>query len=353
MLRAAVIGCGRMGAEPSERLEGLIPPGWIPISHVESFIQAKDVELVALSELDPVRLEWAGEFYHISALFENYNDLLKTVSPDIIGVATRTPEKLNILQAACNCGIKGAYVEKPFANTLQDTRKILDDAKNANVVVSYGVNRRYHSVYRHARDLIRSGEIGDLLEIVIEFGEGPLLWSHPHSVDLMVFLSGQCPIEAQAELRDSTVVKLSDSIIDSDPVISYAHFWFDGGAHGLIVRGGGCSVRANGTHGSLEILSDGASIYLRKSNGQQKGYFLLHQTIFPVMQRSATVVALEELVKNINGELTESISHDEIYFGMQMLWGCVFSHLQKGIKCRLADMPNDLTITGRLGDLYA
>lgn len=353
MLKAAVIGCGRMGAEPSMRFEGVIPPGWTPLSHVESFIHAKDIELVALAEVNSARLEWAGEYYHIAALFGNYNDLFKAVSPDIIGIATRTPEKLDILREACNSGVKGAYIEKPITNNLLDSRKILNEAEAVNMVISYGVNRRYHSLYRQARDLIRAGEIGDLLEIVIEFGESPLLWSHPHSVDLMMFLSGQRPIEVQAELVDSTVVMQSHTIIDSDPVVSYAQFWFDGGVRGLIVRGGGCSVRANGTHGSLEILSDGASIHLRKPNGLQKGYFLLQQTIFPVIQRSATVVAIEELVRKVNGESIESISHDEIYFGMQMLWGCVFSHLQQGKKCQLADIPSDLIITGRFGNVYA
>lgn len=353
MLKAAVIGCGRMGAEPSMRFEGKIPPGWTPISHVESFIQAENVELAALAEIDSARREWAGEFYHIEALFENYSDLFKSVSPSIIGLATRTPEKLNILLDACDCGIKGVYVEKPLANNLLDSRRILDKAKKANMVVSYGVNRRYHALYRQARDLIRAGEIGDLLEIVIEFGETQLLWSHPHSVDLMIFLSGQHPIEVQAELVDSTVVMVSDVTIDSDPVVSYAQFWFDGGVRGLIVRGGGCSVRVNGTRGTLEISSDGASLHLRKPNAPRQGYFLLHQTIFPTIQRSATVVAIEELVRNINGESIESISHDEILCGMQMLWGCVFSHLRKSEKCRLVDIPDDLKITGRFGNVYA
>jgi len=353
MLRAAVIGCGRMGAEPSERFEGIIPPGWCPISHTESFLQAKGVELVALAETNLSRLEWVGSHYRVNSCFQDYNNLFETISPSIIGVATRTPEKISILQDACKYGVRGAYVEKPLANSLLDSRNILDAATNANMIISYGVNRRFHSLYRQARSFIRAGEIGDLLEIVIEFGESSLLWSHPHSVDLMIFLSEQRPLSVQAELVGSSVNILSDACIDSDPVVSYAQFWFDGGVRGLIGRGGGYSVRANGTIGSLEILSDGASIHIRKQNGPQKGYFLLHQTIFPVMHRSATVVAIEELVNNINGESIESISHEEIYWGMQMLWGCAFSHLQHGRRCLLADIPNDLVITGRLGAMYA
>lgn len=335
------------------RLEGKIPAGWSPISHIESFIQANGVELVALAETNIARLNWAGHHYHINSLYENYSELFREVTPDIIGIATRTPEKIRILMEACNYGIKGAYVEKPLANCLQSARVILDEAEKANMVVSYGVNRRYHALYRQARDIIRSGEIGELLEIVVEFSESSLLWAHPHSVDLMIFLSGQRPIEAQAELRQDSVLKLSAISVDSDPVVSYAQFWFDGGVRGLIVRGGGCNVRINGTHGSMEIVSDGASLQLRKPSASQDGYFLLQQTIFPVVNRSATVVAIEELVGNLRGHSIASISHDEIYMGMQMLWACVFSYLQNGGKCRLADIPDDLVISGKFNNLYA
>jgi len=342
-----------MGAEPSVRLEGKIPAGWSPVSHIESFIQAKDVELVALAETNVARLKWAGDHYRINGLYENYSDLFREASPDIIGIATRTPEKSNIVLEACNYGIRGAYVEKPLANSLQSAKKILDEAEKANMVVSYGVNRRYHALYRQARDLIKAGEIGELLEVVVEFGESRLLWAHPHSVDLMIFLSGQRPMEAQAELEQDSVSKVSALNVDSDPLVSYAQFWFDGGVRGLIVRGGGWSVRANGTGGSIEILSDGASLQLRKRSAPQDGYFLLQQTIFPAVHRSATVVAIEELAGNVRGQSIASISHDEIYMGMQMLWACVFSHLQGGKKCRLVDVPEDLIISGKFGNLYA
>ena len=353
MLKAAVIGCGRMGAEPSARLEAKVPAGWSPISHIESFIQAQNVQLVALAETNKNRLKWAGEYYHINDLYENYRDLFKGFSPDIIGIATRTPEKLSILKEACNCGVQGAYVEKPLANCLQSAKLILDEAGKASMIVSYGVNRRYHAIYRQARALIQAGEIGEILEVVTEFGESQLLWTHPHSVDLMIFFSGQRPVEAQAELVPDSVLKRSALSVDSDPLVSYAQFWFDGGVRGLIMRGGGCNVRVNGTRGSVEILSDGALLRLRKPSSSQDSYYLLHQTFIPVDNRSATVVAIEELVGNVNGRSIASISHDEIYMGMQMLWACVFSHLQNGSKCRLADVPQDLMISGRFRNLYA
>jgi predicted dehydrogenase len=353
MLKAAVIGCGRMGAEPSMRLAGKVPQGWLPISHAESFVESSNFDLVALAETNRARLDWVGKHYRIDALFENYRDLLAEIAPDVIGVATRTPEKLEILRQACRSGVKGIYVEKPLANCLCDARAILDEAAQANVILSYGVNRRYHALYRRARDLIHAGEIGDLVEIVIEFGQSQLLWTHPHSVDLMLFLGGQRPLEVQAELMQESVVTASEVKIDSDPVVSFARFQFDGGMQGLITRGAGNNIRVHGTQGSLEIAADGASLHLRKAHGAPAGYFLQHETVFPLSSKSATVVAIEELARNVNGESIASISSDEIYQGMQMLWGCVYSHMHNNAKCRLTDLPGDLIVTGRFGSAFA
>jgi len=208
-------------------------------------------------------------------------------------------------------------------------------------------------MYRQARDLIRSGDLGELLEITVEFGESALFWTHPHSVDLMLFLSGQKPIAVQAELVPATVNMLSDKTIDSDPRISSAHLWFDGGAQGVILRGNGCHVKANCTRGSVEILSDGASMQVKRL-GKNSSYVLQQETFYPLNYQSATIVAMEELSQAVmHSPLPHSITHNEIMWGMEMLIGCVYSHIQGSHRCLLSDVPHSLHVTGRLGSLYA
>ena len=47
-LKSAVIGLGRMGAEPSKRLEGKVPAGWLPISHAEAILSIERLKLEAI-----------------------------------------------------------------------------------------------------------------------------------------------------------------------------------------------------------------------------------------------------------------------------------------------------------------
>ena len=42
-LRVALVGCGKMGAQPSSRIEAVLPPGWLPLSHAESITSLPDL----------------------------------------------------------------------------------------------------------------------------------------------------------------------------------------------------------------------------------------------------------------------------------------------------------------------
>jgi predicted dehydrogenase len=353
MLKGAVVGCGRMGAEPSTRLIGKIPAGWLPISHAEAIQASQVVELSAFSEVNPTRLAWIGQHYGITSLFTDCRHLLAKISPDLLCIATRTPEKAALIKDAIQAKVKGLYVEKPLANSLKDVSSILRDAAANGTRISYGVNRRFHSLYRQARDIIRSGELGEVIEVLIEFGEAPLFWSHPHSVDLMLFLTGQKPEAVQADLVSSSINATSETIVDSDPLIAHAQFWFNGGAHGIITRGNGCNVKVNCSRGSIEIVADGASLQIRKPS-TMAAYFTRQESIAPLEELGATVVAIKELANSIiKPEMPYGITSEEIRFGMEMLIGCVFSHLNGSQRYLLTQLPENLTITGRTGSLYA
>ncbi len=354
MLNGAVIGCGRMGAEPSCRLEGRIASGWLPVSHVEAMIHTGLVRPVALADVDSERLTCAGRLFGIERVFEDYQVMLRDVKPDIVTIATRTPEKAGAMRAAMRAGVKGIYVEKPIANSIGVAVELLGEAVRQNVHVSYGVNRRFHTMFRQARDVIASRELGDVREVLIEFGQSKLLWTHPHSVDLMIFLLGRVPLAVQAELVSSSVVSVSSLKIDSDPVVAHAQFWFEGGARGIILEGEGYNVRVNCERGSLAVQADGAAMDIRRPASKDSAYHLRHEICYPVATRGATVTALHELAEAVMGNRQGcGISPDEILWGITMLMGCVHSHMAGCIRRELAHIPLDLAVSGRFGTTVA
>jgi len=356
-LRGAVIGCGRMGVQNSTRFEGVIPAGWLPISHAECFVKTNGVELIALADNDKQRLTDAGVGYSVKSLHENYKDMLRTEKLDIVSIATRTPLKSEIIYELCKSEVKGIYVEKPLANSIGECRRILDVVKSSTCVISYGVNRRFHHAYRKAKEIISSKELGELREVVVEFGVAPLLWSHPHSMDLLVYFAGR-PTHVRADLNPESFNKVDSDLIDSDPLIDSAQFLFLNGVRGSISIGGGAVVRLNFSDGTLIIHGDGAYIQQSTRSNPDSPYFLDQKTYHPQSPRGATHVAFDELVSVVNGgvskqEFNNLISPLDIQAGMEMLIGCAWSHMNSNQFIDINNVPSELTVTGRSGSLFA
>jgi scyllo-inositol 2-dehydrogenase (NAD+) len=353
-MKAAVIGCGRMGARPSSVLHERIPSGWLPISHIEAMQAVDAIQLSAICDLNEAVLQDCQSRYGIAQVFTDYQTMIREIKPEIISVATRTPVKKEIIEFACQEGVKGIYVEKPLANSIEAMQDIINVVKDNHVVLFYGVNRRYHEVYRKAREIIQSGEIGELQHISIEHGCSQLFWTHPHTMDLILFLYGQLDLEyTQAVLKlDQDCV--NDTLrVDTDPLIEHAFFKFHSGFSASISPSVGNCTRINASKGSLLIHADGAFLQLNKSNNQTEDYFLDQSILHSMVESGCTVNAIRELYASIQDKKSVSISLDEIILNTKMLLSCVWSQLSKGQLIHLKDLPKGLEVTGRFGELYA
>lgn len=342
-LKSGVVGCGRMGAESSTRLYGKISSGWLPISHAESLLQCQQVENVFLCESNENRLSYLEDKYPQSEKFMNIDSLLLN-EPDILTIATRTPEKKEIIKKAIEKNVKGIYVEKPFANNLSDCKSLLKLAKDNNVFVSYGVNRRFHSTYRKVKEEIQSGIIGKLTHVVADFGLGGLFWNHAHSMDLLLFFAGT-PLTVRSELDNVEHDESGD--IRNDPILLNAEIKFENGIIGSVTNIPGYNIKLVGEKGFIVIHADAAFIekYLLCEN---TGCFTKHSIEHTLESKSATVTALEELsdavISQNRHDFENKISPSEILTGMKLLFGCVESHLKAGSFVKVENIQSEYNI---------
>jgi hypothetical protein len=154
----------------------------------------------------------------------------------------------------------------------------------------------------------------------------------------------------QAYLEDLAFDPASQSIIDSDPLVDHAHYWFASGAAATITRSGGFNVRVGGSEGTLTIHADGTNIQVSRAGGAQRSYFAEHDFISSPSRASATVIALEELCRSVEESKPMPILPAEIETGTRMLLGCVWSHLNGGARVDMDSVPDDLSVIGRYGD---
>jgi scyllo-inositol 2-dehydrogenase (NAD+) len=353
MLKAAVIGCGRMGARPSEGLEQEYPYGWLPVTHIEALQEVDQIELIAICDSNTEALNKAAAHFGIAKKYCQYSELILREKPDLLTIATRTPVKKEIIEFACLHGVKGIYVEKPLANSHKDAQIILKLLSKYNVRLSYGVNRRFHNIYRKAKDFLRSGEIGRLTNIEINFGRSLLFWTHPHSVDLMLFFSNEqlfTGVSAMLDLDNSALNR--KYYLKHDPYVENASFYFNSGVIGAINNSSGMNVQLGGTKGNMVIHANGNYLEIN-TPATHPAYFTSKKIINGLPNKSATIRALENLRESMLDNEDLLISPEEIITGLDMLLGCVQSSVHNGVFIDRRKLSKEIKVDGRFNGVCA
>lgn len=351
-LKVAVIGCGRMGTNFSRTGREMLPPGWAPASHAEAVLKIPGLELTAVCDPDPLRLADAIARFPGVTGYADPESLFRQQCPDIVTIATRTPQRRELIFLAAKHGVKALHIEKPLARNLTECGDILNEIEARDIKLSYGTTRRYMGVYREAGKLVRNGAIGELRHIAIEHGRDLLLWGHPHSIDLLLFFSDCNKIDYVQGNLHIDPVDVRGSIVDSDPVLESASIRFGNGIIGTITQSGGLNVRLTGTEGTLAVLADGTEIELRR-RGQGSAYFLEKVVSEITSANSGTETAFLELLAALRFGRSLSISPDDIRLNQQILLSIAYSSVKGGVRIALDEITAEFTVTGRYGSLYA
>ena len=141
--------------------------------------------------------------------FTNYRKLLDT-SLDILFVSLPNYLAAEVTTAGLKRGFH-VFCEKPPGRDIADVEKVIEaEKKNPGLVLKYGFNHRYHDSVRETLRIIKSGELGNIINLrgvygkskIIPFsggwraerkyaGGGILLDQGIHIVDLMRLFCGE------------------------------------------------------------------------------------------------------------------------------------------------------------------
>jgi predicted dehydrogenase len=122
-------------------------------------------EIVAIATRDGKKAETFARKLRIPKAYWSYEDLL--ADPEIEAVYNPLPNHLHVPWSikAAEAG-KHVLCEKPIATTVHDAALLLDARNRAGVKIGEAFMVRTHPQWLRTRDLIQSGRIGDLREIV-------------------------------------------------------------------------------------------------------------------------------------------------------------------------------------------
>ncbi len=143
---------------------GIIGTGGIAHSHMRSYLEMDDVEVVGGADIIPGKAAaFFDEFGVKAKSFENHRDLLK-MDLDGVSVCTYNTTHAECTIDALNAGLH-VLCEKPMAVTLADGVAMAKAAKATGKILTIGFQPRYDPNSVMVKDIVRSGILGNVYYI--------------------------------------------------------------------------------------------------------------------------------------------------------------------------------------------
>lgn len=254
-VRMGIIGVGNMGSSHAKCIYENQIPGLV---------------LAAIADINPDRLKWAEESFPGVQLFDNASDMMDSGLIDAIIVAT--PHYFH--PPLCLEGMKkGLHVlcEKPAGVYTKAVREVNEMAQKVNTTYAIMFNQRTNCVYRKMREIIQSGEMGQIRRtnwLITNWyrsqsyydsgawratwsgeGGGVLLNQCPHNLDLWQWICGM-PVRVRAFTHNG---KWHDIEVEDD-VTAYVEY--ENGATGVFITSTGDTPGTN----RFEVMLDGGKL---------------------------------------------------------------------------------------------
>jgi predicted dehydrogenase len=162
-------------------------------THVPCFMdhyKELNFDVVAVSDIwnrrrDEGTALWKEKMQHDVIPCRNNEELYDKKLADAVFITTadfqHARHAIQAVEGGCD-----AYVEKPFAETMEDNRAALKAIKNSGKIVQIGSQRRSGANYMAANEFIRSGKFGNIVMVELTWNVNqPGRWRRPDLVPLL------------------------------------------------------------------------------------------------------------------------------------------------------------------------
>lgn len=143
--------------------------GWMGQAHSRSVLRIPSLfpdrsfqpELVVCADTEPSRRDRAVNDFGFQRAVEDWHEAV--TAPDVDAVWVTAPNMLHVpmIEAACAAG-KAVFSEKPIGGKPEQTVAAYRAAQAAGVHTGVGYNYLWAPLMLHARELIASGELGEI-----------------------------------------------------------------------------------------------------------------------------------------------------------------------------------------------
>jgi len=257
MVRIGIVGIGNMGSIHARNLnEGKV----------------MGAKLSAICDVSEARRAYANDAFKGISIHASYDEMLKDVNVDAIIVATPHFDHPEMGMKALGSNLH-VLVEKPIGVYTKKVEMLNETARNSDKVFTIMYNQRTNPMYQKVRELVKTGEIGELVRVHwvctdwfrtqryydsggwratwAGEGGGVLLNQCPHQLDLIQWICGM-----PTRIRSFMTYGKFHAIEVEDDVTTYMEY--ENGATGLFVTSTGEAPGVNrleisGTMGRVTV----------------------------------------------------------------------------------------------------
>ncbi len=191
MVKVGVIGCGYWGP-----------------NLIRNFRSTPNCEMVICCDKDQDRLKRMQTLHPGIQTTTNHEELLK-MDIDAVVIATPVWTHYPLAKAFLNAG-KHVFIEKPITPSSKECQELIELAESKKRVLMVGHTFEYTAPVNKIKELIDSGEIGEVMYISstrVNLGlfqtDINVIWDlAPHDISIISYILGKQPVSVSAQGKD-------------------------------------------------------------------------------------------------------------------------------------------------------
>ena len=189
MTNVAVVGCGYWGP-----------------NLIRNFSSLPECRVVKICDSSRERLDHIGRLHPGSELTDDFASVIEDPGIDAVALATPVHTHYQLARQSLLAG-KHTFIEKPMATSSAQCRELIDLATGRSLTLMVGHTFVYTSPVRKIKELIASGEIGEVMYISSRRLNLGLFQSRinvawdlaPHDVSIILYVLGHDPVSVNCQ----------------------------------------------------------------------------------------------------------------------------------------------------------
>jgi predicted dehydrogenase len=215
------------GSEDAPVRVGVVGLGYWGPNLVRVIHESAVAEVVWMCDLRPEVLDALGRRFPAVRQTQDVDEVLSDETVDAVAVVTPVSTHYDLAMRALNAG-KDVFVEKPLASSSDLAVDLIRTAYRRGLVLMPGHTFLYSPPVNRIRELIRSGELGDIyfismsrVNLGLYQSDVSVLWDlGPHDFSILLFWLGE---------RPSQIISTGRACVDEKEDVAFITCAFDSG----------------------------------------------------------------------------------------------------------------------------